>query len=429
MSHRFQIAFRLLWLSVFVATARTHAQDMPAYTGPPAVPGFHLPRVGGTLSYAVSVSEAVTFGYDSSSGRYESTNLFGDLAYLSGSPTHPFSLIYSGGYLVATSDQPSSPLFQNLAMSQVLILDRWNVVLSDGFSYLPSAPVIGLSGVPGLGDVGIPPVQVDQSDASGLLSNYGTRISNTLAGSASRSITNRTSLTGSANMAILRFPGSSTSGLESNQESGTAGISHALSARTSILADYSYGRYTYPAYSLVYNTQTGVVGLSHQWTKRLSTSLSVGPQYSTTAGIGGTLSYTIGGNLGYQIQNGGLSASYSRGDSNGQGIATASESDNASGTFSHTLGYFMSASTSISYSHTATLPISFGPRFSTNSLAASVQLSRSLTRTVSAFASYTAERQILGDNSSLAVNALNGVAQTLGFGLTYSPTKPITVGH
>src|SRR5947208_962 len=82
-------------------------------------------------------------------------------------------------------------------------------VVSDSVSYLPSTPTVGLSGVPGTGDVGIAPVQIGIDNGLGLLTPYSTRLNNSASASLSRRLTARTSAYAGGNYSTLRFVGSS----------------------------------------------------------------------------------------------------------------------------------------------------------------------------------------------------------------------------
>jgi len=421
------IRFLLTLMGALTMVPKSSAQDIPAYTPAPESPGFRLPSVGGTLTYSASASESIAVGYNGNNQTNESTNISGNLAYLSSSRGSPFSLVYSGGYLFATSNQPGS-FFHNLAASQVFVLGRWSGVASDSVSYLPNSPVSGLSGVPGLGDQGVSPVQVLQGDEGSLYSNYGPRVTNTVTGTLNRALTNRTSIFGSGSSSIIRFPGSDASGLETNQLSGTGGLSHNLSARSSFAASYSFSRSTYPEYNLTYDTQSFFVSATRQFTARLSSNASIGPQYSSTANSGSTLSVAASASLNYQLGKGGLGVSFSRGVNSGQGVTTTGTSNSVSANYSRSLGRYTGFSTNASYNQFSSLPLAVGPQTSTNSLGAGAQLSRSITRKISAYASYTLQHQT-NANSTVAVNAFHGTTQTLGFGLTYSPMRPIVLGH
>jgi hypothetical protein len=161
----------LLLLAIAPWAHPVYAQALPAATAASANQGFQFPTVGGQLTYGVSASQTIETGYDggAGNGKVASSNISGNLAYISSSETHPFSMVYSGGYLASESSLMPSAWFHNLALSQSYRTRAWNFVLADMVSYLPESPVGSLSGIAGIGDLGITPVQVgaDQGTGSG----------------------------------------------------------------------------------------------------------------------------------------------------------------------------------------------------------------------------------------------------------------------
>ncbi len=400
------------------------AQTSPNLRAPQATSsGFELPRASGTLTYALSLSEGLTLGYNGGSGTSATTNIAGHLGFLSPSEKQPFSLIYSGAYLASTSTQPSA-FAHNLGLSQVFNFHRYNIVLSDTISYLPDNPVSGLTGVPGLGDQGLSPAQAGQSDGAQLLSQYSPRVTNTTSGSVGYQFTGITSAGGSGTYSIIRTTGSG--GVETSTESAGFGVTHRLSPLTSVSGNYSFSRFTYLAYPLVYDSQGATIEYTRQWTRNLNTDLAIGPEYSTSTSVPSTLNYSLNASANYTLPRGGLGASVVRATNSGSGITLASRSTSANVTGSRRLGVYSAASVNLGISQNVTLPTLVSLPFTTTSLVAGAQASRSISKTLSAYVSYTLQHQVPGQNG-LAVNALNGTSQTLGFGLTYAP-RPYIIG-
>ena len=203
------------WPLVLWAGGAANAQALPAAEAAPISTGFALPSTLGSLQYAISASQSMSWGYYSASGVSGGANLSGDLAYLSSSKVHPFSAVLAGGRSWAESSQ-SSYSFASLGLSQVANFGRWNFVISDGVSYLPGTPTPGLSGVPGVGDLGVttPPTG---TDTQGLLTNFSSRITNSAAGTLSRALTGKTSINASGSYSIYRFLDSPTASLKSQR--------------------------------------------------------------------------------------------------------------------------------------------------------------------------------------------------------------------
>ena len=158
------------------------AQSIPAGVGSTPTVGFPLPQLNGSFNYSLNASELVSSSFFGSQGVEATTSLSGDLTYLSSNIRHPFSAIYSGGVLLANSGQPNTT-YQSLALSQSYVTKNWNFGIQDAVSYLPESPINGLSGIPGVGDLGIDPVPVGTDAGLGILTLYGPRISNTVTGS------------------------------------------------------------------------------------------------------------------------------------------------------------------------------------------------------------------------------------------------------
>jgi hypothetical protein len=167
-------------------------QALPAAEASPISTGFELPRTAGTLQYSVGVNENLSTGYYAQSGWDSATGVNGNLAFISSSKIYPFSMVFSGGRSWSTSGQPST-LFLNLGLSQVITTRHWNFVLSDSVSYLPQTPSTGLSGIPGVGDLGVPPLQIGDA-GQGVLTQYATRVGNNSSLSATSSLTGKTSI-------------------------------------------------------------------------------------------------------------------------------------------------------------------------------------------------------------------------------------------
>src|ERR1039457_2408601 len=70
-----------VFLTVLLITVAPAAfgQALPAAQASPISTGFELPMTAGTLQYAVSASESLSWGYYGTSGTATATNLTGDL--------------------------------------------------------------------------------------------------------------------------------------------------------------------------------------------------------------------------------------------------------------------------------------------------------------------------------------------------------------
>ncbi len=406
------------------------AQAIPADTGS-AAPGvgFSLPRVGGSLSYAVSASELISNGFYNNSGADFTTEFSGDAAYVSKSQFHPFSAVYSGGALIGNSGQPNT-VFQSLSFSQVLSTKKWNIVLSDSVSYLPESPAVGLSGIPGVGDLGVDPVTtaIGATPGLGVLTTYGPRVSNSTSLSVSRTLTGRLSATASGNYSIQRFIGDN-SGLGTNTttEGGSVGLNYNVSARDALLGSYNYTHFTVSGTPYSFTAQGATLGYSRQWTRRFTTSVYGGPQITSANEypvLNGTfVSVAAGASASYISRTTAYSLSYARGVNNGSGVLPGAFSDSLSLAAHRRFSQDWALSGNMSYSRSTSLPIFNLYGFKSNAVAVSGQGTRAFGRYFSGYASYTLEDQSVSGTGigNATPNAFNGVYQIVGLGITYSP--------
>ncbi len=425
----------MTWLIavVFMPLGNTaFAQALPAAEASPISTGFALPTTLGSLQYAVSASQSLVWGYYSGAGVASSTNLSGDVAYLSNNKQNPFSLVFSGGRSLSESGQPSYT-FLSLGFSQVANVGRWNFILSDSVSYLPGTGTGGLSGVAGIGDLGVNPVQVGGDTGQGILTNFSNRVGNTVAGSVQRQLTGKTSLNASGSYSILRFlssnvtsGNSSSAGLDGTTATGAAGISHQIDARNSFGGNYSYSYYTYPGnnFGLItpgFVSQTVSGTYSRQFTRKFNLNVSAGPQWTTLHSGGGAALSLFADVAGiYSGKASSASIIFTRGSNSGYGSTGGAISDSAGFTLSRKLAVVWQVAATSSYTHSSNLPVVNVPRFTIDTYVQAIQVSRAIARSLSGYASYTLQHQSFPASST--VDVFSGLSQIVSFGLTYSPS-------
>lgn len=395
--------------------------------------GFVVPSMDGTIHYALGASQIVQYGYYGSGSTSGTASLNGDISYSSKSTVVPFNMIYAGGILFGESGGQGITTYQNLAASQSLITGKWVLNLSDSFSFLPQSPTTGLSGIPGVGDIGVPPIEGPSGGpAGGVLTQYGDRISNDLSGSVERLFTGRTSVSGSGSWTVLHFL-NGTEGFDTSQVMGQAGLNHRIDARNTVSVNGVYSVYTFAKSEngLNFNTR----GVNGVYTRRLnaamSLSVSAGPQWlysSDKTQIPDQLSAAA--NVGLTYLRGLTSASlnYTRGVNGGSGVQVGGLSDTVSGSVGHATGRDWLTTVTGSYTHTAglgrvasvvsTTALPLTGNFST--VYGGVQVSRSLTRSLSAYVSYTALHQSY-DATFIGKNAFNGTSHSFGVGISFAP--------
>ncbi len=259
-------------------------------------------------------------------------------------------------------------------------------MVSDALSYLPGSPTTGLSGVAGVGDVGVFPVQTGLGPNQTILSNNSTRFSNGLDGSATWQVTPSLDLEGSGNWQILSFTGDNP-GNNTNEIGATFGPNYRIDALNSVGAQAFYQRQTYPGYAdYLIETEGANVTYSRTWTRRLSTNFAFGPAEdprhyarsdSRRSGIfGGNASVT------YATRTTGFFGNYSRGVNSGSGIIFGALSDTVGAGLTRPINRDWNLAFQVNYSHDVGLaPINnLIPTY--NSVTGSAQVGRRLTEIV-----------------------------------------------
>ncbi len=426
--------FIFVILFCYLATAEIAlAQDTPAASASLAPSGvMGLDQNGGTLHYALGVSETIITGYGGGGSTARSTNFTGSASLVTNSKTKPTSLIYSGGYLLSeTSGQPSA-IYQDLGLSQVMMTKHWNFAASDFVSYLPASPTTGLSGTAGVGDLNTVPAGTFTGD--NILSFYSTRIGNNANASAEGKLTGSTSIEASGSYGIQRFLGSL--GTNNSNAGGSIGLQHRLGNLSTLGGNYTYSRFEYgpsPTYytgDFSFISQGVNLTYEHTFSRKLSSSISIGPQWTNSVYMQASpkrINFAADVALNYTGKLSHASLSYYRGTSSGSGILPGVDADNVSFMLQRILNQTWNGAISASYVHTSGIFSFNAATPSTQAFYGGVQVSRKIGRDIDAYLSYTAETQAISGISA-AQNAFSGLSQVVGFGLTFSPAS-IHFGH
>lgn len=422
--------FCLSCLLVFATAGR--AQDMPAVSGPPVYQGFSLPAAG-DLAYSLTGSESARFGYYNSVVTF--TTLSGDLAYLSGSTLNPFRVTYSGGFSQSTGYPNAQPsrIFQNVRVSQDVHRHYWSMNVNDTFTYLPDAPVSGLSGIPGLGDTGVTPPPSTGGAGQSALTNFATRVENTAGGSFSRTLTGRTSIGADADYDVLKFVGDNvTNAISSNGVNGSFKVSHTISPIRSYFVQYSHGYFTYPDTSVPFSffTDSVQVGYNANLSRQTTVMIAGGPQRTSTnsAGTGGVgYDVNINGQITHTAERSDILATFSRAARSGSGITPGAINTSAAATFKYRASRVSSLSAVVNYTYGSRLSALSTSDFTTQTFTGTVEGERQISRFLSGYLSVSLLKQSLGGSVNTST-AFNGFSQIVAVGITYAP-RPIHLGH
>lgn len=432
----------VLSVLLLMSTSTLYGQAIPAGTITPISSigsGPNLPSLDGVLHYALSASEAIQFGYFGSGVVTHSTILSGDVSYTAKSQLRPFGLDAAGGVILANQSGQGTTGFISAAISQGYITRTWNFNISDSVSFLPQSPTTGLSGIPGVGDLGGTPVQGPvQGPAGGVLSISGNRIANSITGSAERQIGRLTSISGSGSWSLFHFLGDNASSvglLDSSQVSGTVAVNRRLDARSSASVNAVYATFGYSGGFSTGLTPPDVttrgINLSYQrlLTRTLSVNVSGGPQWVSSSNstlIPSNINAAVSAGVSYSRGLTSASVGYSRGVSAGSGVLAGALTDNVFANIGHTYGRKWVASLTAGYTHSSGLTQLTGQQSlgtlnqNYDTTFAEVQVTRGFTPHFSGFASYEVQNQ-LSNHTVAQPSALNGTSQTFGIGVTFTP--------
>jgi hypothetical protein len=429
---KIQIISALLLISTM--SSISHGQAVPAGIATIGTGSSPL-ALDGIFHYALSASEIVQYGYFGPGDVTNSTVFSGDVAYTAKSTARPFSLVFAGGVILPNQSGQGTSSYWNVAVSQGYVTRHWVFNVSDSFSFLPESPTTGLSGVAGVGDLGVVPIQgPGAGPAGGILSDYGDRVANTLSGSVERQISHATSISGSGSWSVLHFLGLSTDGLDFEQIGGNVALNQRLDARSSASVSAVYSVFDYTGSSAgpdEPNFQSKGINVTYQHllSRSLTVSGSVGPQWVSSSNselIPSTLNVAVSASLAYSSKVTSASLFYSRGVNGGSGVLPGAFSNSIGFGAGRTYGRNWAASINGAYTHTAGLTYlagtsSVAPAYETyDTVFGGVQVTRRFGTNFSGFLTYTAQNQTT-NYASGALNALNGTSQTFGIGVTFSP--------
>ena len=282
--------FAGVWVLSLAAASPSYGQAVPAGNTTISSTGSNpnLPPLDGILHYSMSASQQVQFGYYGSGETTSSTGLSGNLSFTAKSETKPFSTALSGGLLLPNGQGQGLSTFWNVAVTQGIVGRRWAASVSDSFSFLPQSPTTGLSGIPGVGDLGAEPVQGPVAGpGGGVLTYSGDRIINSVGGSVERQIAPATSISGAGNWSIIHFLDQN-AGLNSSGVSGEVALNQRLDGRSSVSLSAVYTTYSYSgpgAGPATPDFQTKGINLGYQrrLTRSLSMSVSGGPLWISSS--------------------------------------------------------------------------------------------------------------------------------------------------
>jgi hypothetical protein len=434
---KIQTLISALLLSMGVSIAQ--GQALPtAESSMASTLGPNLPNLDGVFHYSLSASEVIQFGYYGEGNTTYATDLSGNAAYTSPNTTRPFSMLFSGGVILAGQSSGGTQSFWSISASQGYVTRHWIFNISDSFSYLPQSPTTGLSGIAGVGDLGSIPIQGPGAGPIGdIITTSGDRIGNSVSGSVERTLTRNTSISGTGSWGVLHYLDSNAdTGLDTSQVSGSVSLNQRIDARSSAGVSGVYSTYSYSGNGSGLNTpdiETRGINVFYQrvLSRTLSVNVSVGPQWVSSSDstlVPDSTDVAVTAGLSYSYQNVHAGVNYSRGVNNGSGVLPGSLTDAFSASAGRNFGRDWVVGLTASYAHSAGLTQFLNGTSLVTSNATydtvygGAQVTRRLSPHFSAYASYTAASQssnnVIGP---ITPTILNNTFQTIGVGVTFTP--------
>jgi hypothetical protein len=402
--------FKLGAFLVVSATA-AHGQVAPAATA-------------GAAGLQYTFRYAQTAEFTNTDGDFQTLSPSASVEYANGSERHPFSLKYTGGYNWGFSGPAyDTGFFQRLRLSQSMAWPKWEAYVTDNVSYLPEAPTIGFSGVPGVGEpIGEPNPEPPTSES---ILNQNTHIVNNVATvGLTRQVDHATTVGGGFTSELLRYPDGN--GLDTDTQLATAYVAWSYNPRNELSGNYMYSEFTSPGNPVSFSTNTATIGFRRLWSRRLTTNVSVGPEWvqsSDSSVVPSSTRISANAGLNYLLRFGQAALTYSHGTNGGAGYLLGAEYDTVRLTFSREFVRNLTIGFDGAYDRTSGLR----NNGVTNGKFGGAQLSWRANRYLTAFASYTAFDQ--STSSALFSTAVSGLDQVVSFGVGYSPRGTRLIRH
>lgn len=261
----------------------------------------------------------------------------GNLSMIKAWGHNQLTMNYSAGGYVSTNSAQENGYYQQLALSQTLSWNRWQLQLSDQFSYLPESS-FAFGGSTGLGTPGtggslapvIPSIGNNSVPNQGIFAAIGPRYSNTGAVQLTYSTSPRGSITFGGSYGLLNFVDAGN--VDSNSVTGTIGYNYAISRESTIGVFYRFSAYHYSNQPQANGDHSFNLAYGRKITGRLALQLYAGPDFTTSRihPAGDSVNYGVfaGANLQYAFLNGmSISLAYTHGTSAGSGVLVGSTSD------------------------------------------------------------------------------------------------------
>jgi hypothetical protein len=247
-------------------------------------------------------------------------------------------------------------------------------------------------------------------------------VSNLLSGGAERRLTGATSISADGSWSLFHFVDPN-AGIDNSQVSAMVGLNHRLDGRDSVSLNGTYSSFTFDSAGDAFHTEGVSVAFQRALTRTLSMSVSAGPEWINGIQTQTSLIASVTAGLTYTRKNGNFAVNYSHGVTGGSGVLPGAVTNSVYFSASRSLSRDWLASASGGYLYSSGLSgvgTSYVASGTSSTFFGGAQVTRAFGRRFSGYASYTAQDQSLSQ-SLTGQNAFNGLAHTIGIGISYTP--------
>ncbi len=392
-------------VAAFTVCAAAWGQVEPAAVGTSA-----------KFDYSLSYSQMAEF-YSAYSGPVQYGTPSGEVEYMNGKGHTPFSLTYAGGYIASISGPATGTgFFQHLLLSQGYATRHGSVSLKDELSFYPRSPIGGFSGIPGVGSFpGLPGPPINPILSLNVLS-----LNNAVTVDYSHTLNYDTTFNFDASYDSMRFPDGG--GLDVNEISVRPQVSWRLNALNSASVQYAYSRFNYLGSTFTMNTQSVQPGFYRVWNRRVTTSVSAGPEWLQSNNdqvFPSSLGLAANAGISYTARSTSASLNYYRAVTTGAGMGAeiGIRSNDVTASISRKFGRDLTVGFLGSYMSMQGL---LQPGV-TGAESGGVNASKRWGQYITGSVDYTLIHQT--SSLPLEASALNGLVQTISFNIAYHPRE------
>ena len=401
-------------MTILGLVAAARAQVAPEATGPRKL------GISGTLSYSARYAQMAEF-YNG--GTSQIANVSGNFGYSTTSERHPTSVSLGAGdsWSLSGTGYNSGP-YESLSLSQAFAGQHASLQLGDFVGYHKGVPFDETN--PTLGT------------AEPILTLDTTMVNNDVSGTYSYKLGAFSTLSAGGAYSQVYYPNGG--GLNTNSLMANAELNRRLNARNSIFGEYSFSQFSYSGSDVSIDANTAVAGWQRTWTRKITTSVSAGPQwvtFNTSTPVPGFTGYSVNASVTDTSAVGAASLAYSHGVNSGGGYLNGAEVDAITVSFGRSFGRQVRSQFTIelaggyrrtdALSSLASVNLPGGSQGDYDAKYGTAQASRALGRLFSAYAGYTGTSQssTLSASGGAPLAPLNGLFQTISFGIGFTPPQ------